>query len=159
MPPAGDGPAGEPGPTGAAPAPKPAATGRPGTGANLALNRTVRVSGSEGSAWPAAEAVDGDTTTRWSSAFAENQWIAVDLGDTWAVTQVGIVWERSYAETYHIDVSTNGTTWRTVRSGIQGAEGRATHQLTGVPARWVRIWADTRHQPKYGISLYELTVR
>ncbi|MBY0424798.1 MAG: hypothetical protein K2Q22_04100, partial [Cytophagales bacterium] len=49
--------------------------------ANLALNKSVSVSSTEaGSANVAARAVDGRAATRWSSAYADPQWISVDLG-------------------------------------------------------------------------------
>src|SRR5688572_1731736 len=34
----------------------------------------------QGSSWPAAKAVDGSMSTRWSSAFSDPQWITLDLG-------------------------------------------------------------------------------
>ncbi|WP_305784312.1 discoidin domain-containing protein [Symbioplanes lichenis] len=139
--------------------PKPAVTGRPGTGADLALRRPVTVSGLEGDAYAAAKAVDGDDSTRWSSNWSENSWIAVDLGDIWSVSRVEVLWERSYAEEYHIDVSTDGRTWRTAVSGITGTEGEVGTALADVPARWVRVVNDRRHQDKYGISLFSLGVR
>ncbi|WP_306205748.1 discoidin domain-containing protein [Actinoplanes sp. RD1] len=139
--------------------PGPGATARPGTGADLALRRPVTVSGLEGDAYAAAKAVDGDDATRWSSNWSEDTWIAVDLGDTWAVSRVEVLWERSYAEEYHIDVSTDGRTWRTAVSGVAGAEGKVGTALADVPARWVRIVNDRRHQDKYGISLFSLAVR
>ena len=45
-----------------------------------ALNRTATASSAESAATGARAAVDGDTGTRWSSAFSEPQWIQVDLG-------------------------------------------------------------------------------
>jgi hypothetical protein len=139
--------------------PAPGLTGRPGTGADLALRRPVTVSGREGDAYEAAKAVDGDDSTRWSSNWSEHSWIAVDLGDIWAVSRVEVLWERSYAELYHIDVSTDGRTWRTAAGGITGAEGKVGTALGDVPARWVRVVNDRRHQERYGISLFSLGVR
>src|SRR5580693_993228 len=47
--------------------------------ANLALNKTATASSTENAGTPAADAVDGNTGTRWSSAFSDPQWLEVDL--------------------------------------------------------------------------------
>jgi hypothetical protein len=46
---------------------------------NLALNKTVVTSSVQGS-FTGRNAVDGSTSTRWSSASSDPQWIYVDLG-------------------------------------------------------------------------------
>jgi hypothetical protein len=40
----------------------------------------VTASSTEGAGFAAGNVVDGDAATRWSSAFADPQWISVDLG-------------------------------------------------------------------------------
>jgi hypothetical protein len=35
-----------------------------------------------------AYAVDGSSTTRWSSVFSDPQWIYVDLGQTYAISEI-----------------------------------------------------------------------
>ena len=62
------------------------------TGADLALNRPVVVSSLENSSYPAANAVDGNRATRWSSRFSDPQWIYVDLGATYNITEVRLNW-------------------------------------------------------------------
>ena len=47
---------------------------------NIALNRPATASSLENSGFPASNAVDGNTGTRWSSAFSDPQWLEVDLG-------------------------------------------------------------------------------
>ena len=44
---------------------------------NLALNKTATASSTENAGTPAADAVDGNTGTRWSSAFSDPQWLEV----------------------------------------------------------------------------------
>ena len=58
---------------------RPVATG--GGQPNIALYQPVQASSYEGGNAPAA-ALDGRTTTRWSSLFTDPQWIYVDLGGT-----------------------------------------------------------------------------
>jgi hypothetical protein len=65
---------------------------------NLALNKPVTVSSvrsTTANLGPAA--VDGNTGTRWESAFSDPQWIYVDLGSSIPFTTVTIVWEAANA--------------------------------------------------------------
>src|SRR5207248_11224916 len=47
---------------------------------NLALNKTATSSSNESATYLPKNAVDGNNSTRWSSAFKDNQWWQVDLG-------------------------------------------------------------------------------
>src|SRR5258708_2079717 len=58
----------------------------------LSQGRPATTSSSENAGTPASAAVDGNTGTRWSSAFSDPQWIQVDLGQTAAVSQVVLQW-------------------------------------------------------------------
>src|SRR5581483_4086170 len=58
-------------------------TGGGGCGTtNAAQGRPATASSSENTTLGPANAVDGNTGTRWSSAFSDPQWIQVDLGST-----------------------------------------------------------------------------
>ena len=48
----------------------------------LSQGKPATASSSENAGMAAADAVDGNTGTRWSSAFSDPQWIQVDLGAT-----------------------------------------------------------------------------
>ncbi|HEY4701807.1 MAG TPA: discoidin domain-containing protein, partial [Streptosporangiaceae bacterium] len=60
---------------------------------NLALNKTATASSTESGAYPASDAVDGNTGTRWSSAFSDPQWLEVDLGSSQSICSVTLNWE------------------------------------------------------------------
>jgi alpha-L-fucosidase len=64
----------------------------------------------------AANAVDGDTSTRWcASDGAIGHWLAVDLGGVHSVTGVRIAWEfDGHRYGYRIDGSTDGSSWTTL---------------------------------------------
>ncbi len=49
-------------------------------GTLLSQNQPTNASSLENAGTPAANAVDGSSTTRWASAFSDPQWIYVDLG-------------------------------------------------------------------------------
>ena len=48
----------------------------------ISQGRPATASSAESAAMGAGAAVDGNTGTRWSSAFSDPQWIQVDLGAT-----------------------------------------------------------------------------
>src|SRR5262249_45180409 len=59
---------------------------------DLALHRPVTASSVADNS-PAAQAVDGDPTTRWSSAHTDSEWISVDLGSVQSLTGAKLLWE------------------------------------------------------------------
>jgi len=101
--------------------------------------------------------VDGNKGTRWSSAFADPQWIRIDLGATTSITSVGLNWEAAYASQYKIQTSTDGTTFTTQATVNDTASGLKSTSFPGVSARYVRILGVTRATP-YGISFWEAQV-
>ncbi|MCF6476905.1 discoidin domain-containing protein, partial [Nonomuraea sp. MG754425] len=72
----------------------------------LSQNRPATASSSEGAAWGAAAAFDGDRTgTRWSSLFSDPQWLQVDLGASATISRVVLDWENAYAKAFTIQTS------------------------------------------------------
>ncbi|MEO3814266.1 ThuA domain-containing protein [Sphaerisporangium sp. B11E5] len=124
---------------------------------NLALNKPATASSTESGAYPASNAVDASTTTRWSSAFSDPQWIQVDLGATYTVNRVRLVWEAAYATAYQIQTSPNGSTWSTARSVTGGNGGEDNNTGLSASTRYVRIYGTTRATP-YGYSLFTFEV-
>ena len=66
----------------------------------LSQGKTATASSTESAAYPASDAVDGNTGTRWSSAFSDPQWLEVDLGSSASITQVVLQWETAYATAF-----------------------------------------------------------
>src|SRR5690242_21290006 len=93
---------------------------------NLSQGRTATSSSTENAGTPASAAVDGNTGTRWSSAFTDPQWLQVDLGQTATIDQVVLNWEAAYARSFQIQVSANGTSWTTIYSTTTGPGGVQT---------------------------------
>ncbi|MDG9715616.1 discoidin domain-containing protein [Streptomyces sp. DH24] len=122
----------------------------------LSQGKPVTASSQENAGTPAGAAVDGNLTTRWSSAFSDPQWIRVDLGATASVEQVVLRWEVAHAKAYRIQLSANGTDWTTAYSTTTGAGGTETVNVSG-SARYVRVHGETRATP-YGYSLWEFQV-
>ncbi|MDG4765876.1 discoidin domain-containing protein [Solwaraspora sp. WMMD406] len=132
-------------------------SGQPPTGSNLALNKPATASSVEADAYPASAAVDASTTTRWSSQFADPQWLQIDLGQTYTVERVRLTWEAAYGTAYQIQVSPDGQTWTTARTITNGDGG--TDDLTGLDAngRYIRMYGTTR-ATEWGYSLFNLEV-
>ncbi|WP_405060027.1 discoidin domain-containing protein [Kribbella sp. NBC_01505] len=122
----------------------------------LSQGRPATASTSEGAGTAPAAAVDGDANTRWSSVWADNQWLQVDLGATATVEQVVLQWEAAYATGYRIEVSANGQQWNPIHSTTTGQGGTETLNVSG-SGRYVRMFATTRANG-YGVSLFEFKV-
>ncbi|KOU68218.1 discoidin domain-containing protein [Streptomyces sp. IGB124] len=122
----------------------------------LSQGRPATASSTEGVGTPASAAVDGDNGTRWSSQFADPQWIQVDLGAAARLSQVVLRWETAHARAYRIELSTDGSNWTTAHSTTAGAGGVQTLDITGT-ARHVRVYG-TERATAWGYSLWEFQV-
>jgi F5/8 type C domain-containing protein len=126
-------------------------------GTLLSQGKPATASSSEnGAATDAALAVDGNTGTRWSSAFADPQWLQVDLGSTQSISQISLNWEAAFASAFTIQTSTNGTAWTNITPTTAGKVGVQTLDVSG-SGRFVRMNGTTRATP-YGYSLFEFQV-
>src|SRR6266568_1079692 len=122
----------------------------------LSQGKTATASSVENASFPASAAVDGNTGTRWSSAFSDPQWLQVDLGSTASISQVVLQWEAAYATAFQIQTSADGTNWTTIYSTTTGTGGTQTLNVTGT-GRYVRMYGTARATP-YGYSLWEFGV-
>ena len=134
-----------------------AGSGQPSCGTtNVALNQPATASSTENAGTPASDAVDGNTGTRWSSAFSDPQWLQIDLGSTQSVCQVVLNWETAYATAFQIQTSPDANNWTTIYSTTTGTGGVQTLNVSG-SGRYIRIYGTTR-ATGYGYSLWEFQV-
>lgn len=124
---------------------------------NLATMKPIEASSSEDANMNASMANDGNDQTRWSSAFADPQWIRVDLEDVYTLNKIALNWENAAAKAYVVEVSTDGTTWTPVANVADGKPGVRAFAIDGVKARYVRI-NGTKRTTQYGYSLKEIEV-
>ncbi|MFC1408151.1 discoidin domain-containing protein [Streptacidiphilus sp. N1-12] len=134
----------------------PGGGGGTGGGTNIAQGKTATASSTENAGTPASAAVDGSTTTRWSSAFSDPQWLQVDLGQSYDISHVTLNWEAAYAKAFQIQTSPDGTNWTTVYSTTTGTGGVQDLAVTGT-GRYIRVYG-TQRGTAYGYSLYEFSV-
>lgn len=76
----------------------------------------VKASSVHSPEFPVENLLDGDLRTRWASLIGPNRpdWIAIDFGQSIALNELVVVWERAMATEYDIQVSQDGKTWQTV---------------------------------------------
>jgi hypothetical protein len=133
-----------------------AGTGGSCNATDAALNHPATASSLESAAYPASAAFDGNTGTRWSSAFSDPQWLQVDLGTSQTICEVTLDWEAAYATAFQIQTSTDGTTWTPIYSTTSGTGGTQTLSVSGT-GRYVRMYGTAR-ATQYGYSLWEFGV-
>ncbi|WP_257444556.1 glycosyl hydrolase [Paenibacillus soyae] len=124
---------------------------------NMAYGKPVQVSSTENASYSAPNAVDANGNTRWSSSYADQQYLIVDLGSAQTVSSVRISWEAAYARQFQIQTSTNNSTWNTVYSNYNAAGGSQTIHFSAVSARYVKIYMIQR-ATSYGFSLWEFEI-
>jgi hypothetical protein len=130
------------------------AYGTPAGPANLCRACPVTVSSVEpNSPHAAANAVDGNASTRWGSAYADPQWIRLDLGAVRSVGRVRLSWEAAYAKGYRIQLSDDGTTWTDVFTTATGDGGVDDVTVSG-SGRYLRVYG-TQRATQWGYSLWE----
>ncbi len=134
---------------------------RDGTG-NIATyygNEAVSSSNENSSAvFMAANVLDGDHTTRWSSAPTETAWISIDLKKFYSIRKLVLHWEASFASAYNIEGSTDGKSWTKIKEVPEGDGERDILDVTTSEIRFIRINMARRAPGKWGYSLYEIEV-
>ncbi|MBN2486007.1 MAG: Ig-like domain-containing protein [Bacteroidales bacterium] len=125
---------------------------------NIALNKPATSSSVE-AGFVAANANDGSTATRWSSLFADPQWVAIDLQNTYSISRVVLNWETASGRNYTIQVSNDNVNWTTVSTITNGTTGANinTINLTNATGRYIRMYGTARNT-QWGYSLYEFEV-
>ena len=68
----------------------------------------------EGSGLEAINAIDNNTSTRWSSNFTNNEWIYIDFITPKTFDTVKLNWENAYGKAYEIQISDDATNWTTI---------------------------------------------
>ncbi|HYS37550.1 MAG TPA: glycoside hydrolase N-terminal domain-containing protein, partial [Pseudonocardiaceae bacterium] len=123
---------------------------------NLALGKPASASSESNSEQTAGKAFDGDLSTRWSASQNPDNWLQVDLGGTYNLSEVDLRWEASYAKAYKLQASTDGTTWRDMYTQSNSPGGTEKLPVSG-QARYVRMQG-IQMSGQWGYSLYEMQV-
>jgi hypothetical protein len=123
----------------------------------LSRGKPATVSSIEKPDCGARNVTDGDSKTRWSSEFADPQWVTIDLGEVHPIEAIRLSWEVAHAKDYMIEVSEDGKTWTKVH-GKKGCRG-GTEEIISLKGsgRYVRLTGLTR-AAEWGYSLWEFEV-
>ncbi|MGC8824507.1 MAG: glycosyl hydrolase [Bacteroidales bacterium] len=127
---------------------------------NIALNKSFKVSSTESGYGNVGQyAIDGNLSTRWSSAYSDPQWYMIDLGKRYNITNIIITWENASAKDYQIQQSNDGTNWVTVKSFTLMKAGARTDSILNLTggARYIRIYG-TKRTTSWGYSIFEIEV-
>jgi len=106
----------------------------------------------------AGNAVDGSTSTRWTSVSGvDPQWLRVDLGAIYHLSRVTLLWNTACATGYQIQVSDDGNTWTNIflTTNSDGATDDLPLQGNG---RYVRMFGTARCTATAGYSVNEFKV-
>jgi F5/8 type C domain-containing protein len=122
----------------------------------LSRGRPTATSALENASLAGANAVDGNPSTRWGSAWSDPQWISVDLGAVYSITLVRLSWEVAYGRSYQIQTSVDNANWSTISTTANGDGGIDETTVSGT-GRWVRVFG-TKRATQWGYSLWELEI-
>src|SRR5208282_3483615 len=130
---------------------------------DLALGKQAYASSVESSNYAPNMAVDGNSSTRWSSGqWMQNSnigWIYVDLGAPFNISEVRLNWETAYAVNYQIQVSYDAVNWTTIQV-ISGNQSKGVADFSGLTGtgRYVRILCTQTSAGSDNYSLYDFNV-
>ncbi|MEI8196935.1 MAG: discoidin domain-containing protein, partial [Phycisphaerae bacterium] len=122
---------------------------------NLALSKTASASSGANPGY----VTDSSVTTEWTSTASDPQWIQIDLAANYTITSVALSWgDQTYAKSFQIQTSLDGTNWTTVYSTTSGAGG--THNISVLPTigRYVRLTGTVRNNATLGYSLWDFKI-
>jgi hexosaminidase len=133
---------------------------------NLALGQKARASSEYDSSQRAAFMVDGNSGTRWGSNYRnkteaqkDDEWVMIELDDSYDLNMVKIYWETARAKEYKLLASNDGVNFTEVHSFKKGASDGSidTINLKDVQAKFIKIDMDKRNTT-YGYSIFEVGI-
>jgi hypothetical protein len=122
---------------------------------NIALGKSAVSSSDENDGLLPVNVTDGNYGTRWSSAYENNQWIYIDLGQPYDFTEVKLFWETALGRDFNIEVSDDAVSWAIASAVTNNVSLTNTIDLTGYAGRYIRMNGLVRGT-QWGFSLFEL---
>lgn len=125
---------------------------------NLALRKPVTASGYGNPSFMPSNSVDGYEETFWASEYNESAWLVVDLGNSYYLSKLSILWKDSYAVNYDILVSNDNKNWINLKQMRNMSGGRDEIILQGTYYfRYVKFQG-IKSMLEYGYKIYEFEV-
>ncbi|MBK8023930.1 MAG: discoidin domain-containing protein [Chloroflexi bacterium] len=123
---------------------------------NVALGKRA-ISSTVEAGYPPENALDGLANTRSSTEYADGQWLDVDLGGVFTLSQFVIKWEAAFGEHYQIQIW-DGSAWQTVVEEPAGDGDIDDFALAEpIDARYVRM-NGIRRGEEWGFSIWEFEI-
>jgi F5/8 type C domain/Glucose / Sorbosone dehydrogenase len=112
----------------------------------------------ESAKYPASAAIDGSLSTRWSSVYAEPQWLVIDLGEVRHINRVILRWEAAVTRSLELEVadSPDGP-WHWIYGTSRAYGGSQVIGGLRGTGRFLRLRFHGRLTP-FGVSLFEVEV-
>ncbi len=105
---------------------------------------------------------DQNEATRWISATQDNVWIKTDLGKTYNLSKVSVLWAGDTTKNYDLQISSDNINWTTIFSGTTNNTTPqlidTTSFIKSAQGRYFRILAKDRWNIAYGNSMWELGI-
>ena len=144
-------------------------------GENIALNKETKSSGLKDEWWMydkegnllqkeldkvvGKNAVDGDMNTSFSSKNDINQWLSVDLGDSYDIGRISVTWTGDAGKVYDYQVSNDDKNWTSIYRNVKGTPNSTDNrQVYAQNVRYVRVLAYSKVEKGSGIGISELGV-
>lgn len=126
---------------------------------NLALNKDVEASSSYSEMYDAANAVDGDYSTRWSSEYSNDQYFVIDLGKEKKIDTIKLFWETARAKKYNVQIAGDDKNYTVIKEldNLTTESLNDVIQFDAVKARYIKVVGITP-ATEYGYSIYECEV-
>ncbi|WP_010419190.1 discoidin domain-containing protein [Anaerophaga thermohalophila] len=120
----------------------------------ISSGKTVTCSSGDGSL-----VVDDNSGSRWIAETVNEEWLVIDLGGTYIISDIFILWETANAKDYLIEVSEDNNQWAPVAEKTGMAAGERTDRLTGIDmeGRYVRL-TTLAANTQWPYSIYEFKV-
>jgi hypothetical protein len=110
----------------------------------------------------ARDANDGDRSTRWCATdWRTNHYWEVDLGSSFSLSSVHVLWEKQAAYLFKIETSADRARWTIALDKTQSSSAAANQDLAlpaGVTGRYVRVTVTGGLTTTVWASIYELDV-
>lgn len=125
--------------------------------ANCQATATATSREGDGPLYDPFNAVDGLSSTRWSSGFADNQTLMIDYGYQRPINAITIEWEAAYARVYAVRASNDNINWQPLYTTSNGDGGDDVIPTPGLVARYLQVQCIER-ATMYGSSIWEVRV-
>lgn len=106
-----------------------------------------------------AEGISVSYESRWYSSNQNNDFLMIDLGQERKISKAVIDWEANrYADSYNIEVSSDGRTWTTVKEVTGNTSAWTTNTFDETTARYVKMQGVQRKSGAQEYAIYEMKV-